>query len=178
MAHLVGVAQDVLAGNFPQDFDVWTSAQVERLAQTSVQDLLELWATLDVGERLSEPLAIVLYDQVTHEADLFHALGEAVAIDDDTMQLLIRFSLGRFHADANDLSVALHLDGQSWRIGDGSQPLSLTSTKFEWFRASSGRRSANQIRLMLWQGDVDVIDVLFGSRFFVPSERDVVEQSA
>lgn len=175
LAHLVGVSQDISAGNFPKNFDEWTSAQVDRLRDTDAYQLVELWADYSLGTSISEPMAIALYDQVTHEADIFHALGVPARIDDETLELLMRFTLNRFDATNNDLAVALHLDGETWRIGEGSQPLSLVASRFEWFRASSGRRSANQIRLMLWQGDVDVIELLFGSRFFVPAQSDVEE---
>jgi len=175
VAHLVGVSQDISAGNFPKNFDEWTAAQVDRLRDTDAHQLVEQWAEYSLGASLSEPLAIALFDQVTHEADIFHALGVPTSIDDETMDLLVRFTLNRFDATKNDLAVALHLDGETWRIGEGTQPLSLIGSRFEWFRASSGRRSANQIRLMLWQGDIDVIEVLFGSRFFVPAQSEVEE---
>ena len=175
LAHLTGAAQDITAGNFPQDFDAWTSAQVARLRDIDAHALVALWSEFEVGESLSEALGIVLYDQVTHEADIFQALGVPSAIDDETMALLIAFTLNRFAAKRNDLSVTLLLDGTTWQTGEGARTLSLTSSRFEWFRASTGRRSAQQIRSMAWTGDVDYMDILFGSRFFVPSRHDIVE---
>lgn len=175
LAHLTGAAEDIVGGNFPQDFDAWTSAQVERLRETDAHTLVEMWSEFAVADMLSEPLGIVLYDQVTHEADIFHALSVPTNIDDETMDLLIGFTLNRFAAKRNDLAVTLQLEGQTWQTGDGAKSLSLTASRFEWFRASNGRRSANQIRSMAWAGDVDYMEILFGSRFFVPASDDISE---
>ena len=175
VAHLVGVAQDVSSGNFPQDFDAWTAAQVERLREIDAHVLIQEWQAFQIGEMLSEPLAIALFDQVTHEADLCHALGAPIDLDPVTLALISKFTLDRFGAKQNDLHVTLHLDGQEFVTGIGRHHVTLSATAFEWFRASSGRRSVRQIKAMEWQGDVDVIEILFGNGFFTPSQHDVVE---
>lgn len=175
VAHLVGVAQDVSSGNFPQDFDAWTSAQVERLRAIDAHGLIREWQVFEIGEMLSEPLAIALFDQVTHEADICHALGVPVHLDTATLTLLSKFTLNRFGAKDNDLHVTLQLDGQEFVTGSGRHHVTLSATAFEWFRASSGRRSVRQIEAMEWRGDVDVIEILFGNGFFTPSQHDVVE---
>ena len=175
VAHLVGVAQDVSSGNFPQDFDAWTSAQVERLRAIDAHTLVRQWQGFPIGEMLSEPLAIALYDQATHEADICHAVGVPSELDHATLALLSKFTLNRFGASENDLRVTLHLDGQEFVTGTGVNEVRLSATSFEWFRASSGRRSARQIRAMEWRSDIDVIECLFQSGFFTPSELDVVE---
>lgn len=88
LAHLVGVADDVLAGNVQQYAqDQWTEAQVAARRDRSVDDLLSDW------ESLVEPLVAVLRDPVArgldasfaslpvidllaHEHDLREAVGE------------------------------------------------------------------------------------------------------
>jgi uncharacterized protein (TIGR03083 family) len=175
VAHLVGVAQDVSSGNFPQDFDAWTSAQVERLRAIDAHTLVRQWQGFPIGEMLSEPLAIALYDQATHEADICHAVGVPSELDHATLALLSKFTLNRFGASENNLHVTLHLDGDDFVTGTGVNEVRLSATSFEWFRASSGRRSVQQIRAMKWRSDIDVIECLFKSGFFTPSELDVVE---
>jgi len=177
VAHLVGVAQDVSTGNFPQDFDAWTSAQVDRLRGSSAYELVEMWQELEIGAMLSEQLAIALFDQVTHEADICHALGAPTELDSATLSLLSKFTLNRFGAQANDLHVTLNLDDQIFETGTGSHNVTLSATAFEWFRASSGRRSARQIRAMSWSSDVDILEILFESGFFTPSRADVFERT-
>ncbi|MUH57726.1 MAG: hypothetical protein F2790_01065 [Actinobacteria bacterium] len=175
VAHLVGVAQDVSSGNFPQDFDAWTRAQVERLRTFDAHELIDQWQEFPIGEMLSESLAIALYDQVTHEADICHALGVPIALEPRTLSLLSKFTLSRFAAQENDLCVTLHLDDQDFVSGDGARALTLSATAFDWFRASNGRRSVTQIKAMEWWGDVDVIAILFASGFFTPAHDDVFE---
>jgi uncharacterized protein (TIGR03083 family) len=175
VAHLVGVAQDVSSGNFPQDFDAWTSAQVERLRAIDAHTLVRQWQEFPIAEMLSEPLAIALFDQVTHEADICHAVGVPSELDRATLTLLSKFTLNRFGASENNLHVTLQLDGQDFVTGTGANEVRLSATSFEWFRASSGRRSVRQIRAMEWRSDIDVIECLFKSGFFTPSELDVVE---
>jgi len=177
VAHLVGVAQDVSSGNFPQDFDAWTSAQVERLRAIDAHTLVRQWQGFPIGEMLSEPLAIALYDQATHEADICHAVGVPSELDSATLSLLSNFTLSRFGAQANDLHVTLNLDNQIFETGTGSIDVTLSATAFEWCRASSGRRSANQIRAMAWHGDVDILKILFENGFFTPSRVDVFEST-
>ncbi len=175
VAHLVGVAQDVSSGNFPRDFAAWTAAQVERLRSVDAHALVRQWHEFAIGETLSEPLAIALFDQVTHEADICHALDVPSEIDDETLSLISKFTLNRFGAADNDLHVILTLDGQEFVTGTGQHRVTLSATAFEWFRASSGRRSLRQIEAMAWRSDVDVIEILFRSGFFTPSQHDVVE---
>jgi hypothetical protein len=102
-------------------------------------------------------------------------LGVPVELDRATLTLLSKFTINRFGATENDLCVTLRLDGQEFITGSGRHHVTLSSTAFEWFRASSGRRSVRQIEAMEWRSDVDVIDVLFGNGFFTPSQHDVVE---
>ena len=175
VAHLVGVAQDISSGNFPQDFDAWTAAQVERLRKIDAHVLIQEWQAFQIGEMLSEPLAIALFDQVTHETDICQALGVASEPDHATLALLSKFTLNRFGASENHLHVTLHLDGQDFVTGTGANEVRLSAAPFEWFRASSGRRSVRQIRAMEWRSDIDVIECLFKSGFFTPAEFDVVE---
>ena len=177
VAHLVGVAQDVSSGNFPQDFDAWTSAQVARLRTIDAHELVNQWQSFPIGEMLSEALAIALYDQVTHEADICHALGVPCEINPLTLSLLSKFTLNRFAAKENDLHVTLYLDGEEFEVGGGVHPVSLSASGFEWFRASSGRRSVSQIQSMEWQCDVDIVAILFGSGFFTPAQHDVIEMT-
>jgi len=178
VAHLVGVAQDVSIGNFPQDFDAWTSAQVDRLRSVDAHELVRQWQVFPIGEMLSEPLAIALFDQMTHEADICHALRTPMKLDSAALLLLSKFTLNRFGAQENDLHVTLNLDNQDFEVGSGRHEVTLSASSFEWFRASSGRRSVQQIRAMAWQGDVDIVNILFGNGFFTPSEFDVFEATA
>jgi len=115
---------------------------------------------------------------MTHEADICHALSTPMKLDSAALLLLSKFTLNRFGAQENDLHVTLNLDNQDFEVGSGRHEVTLSASSFEWFRASSGRRSVQQIRAMAWQGDVDIVNILFGNGFFTPSEFDVFEATA
>ena len=172
--HLVGISQDIAAGNFPGDLDEWAAGQVARNFDAPLDALLGEWPTLGLENVVSKDLAIVLYDQVTHECDILHALGRPATVDRACLTLLGEFTLGRFATGDNDLSVTLHLEGDTLQRGTGQRELNLHAEYFEWFRASTGRRSRSQIDAMDWRGDRSAIDVLFTS-LFQPAELDVVE---
>ena len=174
VAHLVGISQDIAAGNFPKDLDAWAGEQVRRNYDVPLRELIDEWPTLGFENAISSEFAIALYDQVTHECDLFHGLGHAAHVDQATLRLLGDFTLSRFGTGDNGLTVSLHLDGDTLRRGSGERELSLRSDYFSWLRASTGRRSRAQIDAMDWSGDRDAIGVLF-TGIFRPAEFDVVE---
>lgn len=174
VGHVVGISQDIAAGNFPGDLDEWAAAQVARNHDANLEDLLNQWPTLGLENRVSPDLAIVLYDQVTHECDIMHALNRPTTVDQETLQLLVDFTLGRFATSDNDLSVTLHLGDDSWQRGFGSRHVELSTDPFTWFRASTGRRSLRQIETLDWRGDRTAINVLF-TGIFRPAEFDVTE---
>ncbi|MGH3828123.1 MAG: hypothetical protein ACRDQX_13285, partial [Pseudonocardiaceae bacterium] len=86
VSHLCGVAQDLIAGNIQgAGTEPWTWAQVLRLAERKLNDLLNLWA-----EKTDEVTALLprgsdlaanqlVFDALTHEHDLRGALGEPAA---------------------------------------------------------------------------------------------------
>jgi hypothetical protein len=177
VGHLVGISQDVAAGNFPGDLDEWAAAQVVRNHSADLDGLLDEWPTYELERFVTPELAIVLYDQTTHECDIAQALGVPALVDDATLSLLTDFTLGRFATKEHDLNVTLDLDGTIATRGEGSRELHLTTDAFTWFRASSGRRSRRQIDELEWRGDRSAIDVLF-TGIFHPATFDVVEVRA
>jgi len=174
LAHVVGISQDIAAGNFPTDLDAWAAEQVRRNFDVPVSELVREWPALGFENAVSRQFAIALYDQVTHECDLYHGLGRPTQVDLETLRLLGEFTLSRFGADSNGLTVSLHLEGDVVTRGNGEREIELHANYFEWFRASTGRRSRAQIDAMDWRGDLGAIDLLF-TGIFRPSQSDVVE---
>jgi uncharacterized protein (TIGR03083 family) len=83
IAHLVGITDDAIAGRMQGvTTDPWTAAQVERGRGVPTAELLERWdrqgPMIEPG-LVASPLAVV--DAVTHEHDLYGALGRAVERD-------------------------------------------------------------------------------------------------
>ena len=111
---------------------------------------------------------------MTHECDFLHGVGRPAQVDLATLRLIAEFTIGRFAAGSNGLSVSLHLEGDIVTRGNGERKVALHANYFEWFRASAGRRSRSQIDAMDWRGDLGAIDLLF-TGIFRPSEADVAE---
>lgn len=137
LAHMVGVPEDFVSGNMEGvTSEAWTQAQVDRHRADSVDDLLAVWRTMDAQLDAMVPnipnpiVSQMVFDQVTHEQDIRHALGmpgdresAAVVVADGFM----RFTLSR----QKDPAVAA-LAGS-------------TVSGFDFVRCLGGRRSADQI---------------------------------
>src|ERR1700742_2094961 len=82
-AHLAGVAQDIVSLDMEQKgADSWSQAQVDRLGEHTIEELLDLW------EQMIDPVTALLalapqasacqlvFDTLTHEHDIRGALSE------------------------------------------------------------------------------------------------------
>lgn len=137
LAHMVGVPEDFISGNMEGvTTEVWTQAQVDRHRADSVDDLLAVWHRLGAQLDMMVPnipnpvVSQLVFDQVTHEQDIRHALGAAGDRDSAAIQVAegyMRFTLSR----QKDPAVAA-LAGSPVR-------------GFEFVRCLGGRRSAGQV---------------------------------
>src|SRR5207302_9159669 len=64
---------------------------------------------------------------------------------------------------------------EAWVVGEGEPAASVEGSPFDVFRAMTGRRSANQIRALDWDGDADLFVPAFGYGPFTLPETDLVE---
>jgi uncharacterized protein (TIGR03083 family) len=91
VAHLGGVADDVLAGNVADaGRPAWTQAQIQARHDVAVDALLDRWVAgaTRMGSAAAGPAAAQMtMDAITHEIDLCHALGEQLP-DADLSQAL------------------------------------------------------------------------------------------
>jgi uncharacterized protein (TIGR03083 family) len=168
VAHLTGVAQDVVTLNLDDvATDAWTQAQVERLAELSVDELLDLWgqsidllaAQLTRGPELAA--GQLVFDVLTHEHDIRGALGEPGSRAGD---LSYQVALG-FLATMFDLTfrhtgqAAVRLTTPSIgtvQLGDPDVAMDLLAIElsdFDALRAFGGRRSVRQLSALPWHGD-------------------------
>lgn len=184
VSHLSGLARDVLEGNLeglatPQ----WTARHLEERRALSLDDVKGEWehtiahfAGLLIDPRSADlptmvvtvygPVtpavlpAIVVTDAVVHEHDIRGALGRPGARDSAAVHIAMRshVALLRFIGAARelpDLEMVASDTDQRWRVGRGEHAATLTAPAFELFRATAGRRSAEQIAAMSWAGDSD-----------------------
>ena len=95
-----------------------------------------------------------VFDAVTHEADMRHALARPGERTCDGVAISFEFCcLGRTAGGLPALRVVTER-GETI-AGTGDPIATLTTSQFEFIRASSGRRSAAEIAAYEWQGQID-----------------------
>ena len=137
LAHMVGVPEDILSGNLNGVTTAeWTQRQVDRHAEHTIRDLLRIWSeTLRsfsvVLPKIPQPtLSQFIFDQVTHEHDIRHAIAEAGARNSSAIAVAEGFL--RNSLTHNPIS--------------GVRKLSESSVRgFDFVRSLSGRRTISQI---------------------------------
>jgi uncharacterized protein (TIGR03083 family) len=159
LAHLAGVASDILAGRLEGvATDPWTQAQVDARRDRSVAELVAEWR--DAGGQVDGLIPAfppgtaeqLVFDASTHEQDLRHALGAPGARDSDAIDV----ALGFVSLTAPLWSCApwrVETDAGEIVFGDGEPVASARTTRFELLRATTGRRSAAQIAAWSWDGE-------------------------
>ncbi len=168
VAHLVGVAQDVVSLNVENKAaDSWTQAQVERLAGHSLDDLLDQWghtidsvaSTLAMAPELSARQLV--FDALTHEHDIRAALSESGSRTGDlTFQVALGFvtTMGDQFIRQGRLPT-LELTTPTIGTVQLGPPdsergqLALQLSDFEALRSFGGRRSVRQLLALPWRGD-------------------------
>jgi uncharacterized protein (TIGR03083 family) len=166
VAHLAGLAQDIVSLNMEKKAaDSWTQAQVDRLGEHGIDELLDLWGQMidPVTARLTVQASAcqLVFDTVTHEHDIRGALNEP---DTRTVDLAFEVAMS-FVTTMGDLFIrqgdlaALRLTTPtigSVQLGDPHTArghLALIVSDFEALRVLGGRRSIRQLLALPWQGD-------------------------
>jgi len=171
LAHLVGLARDVVAGDL-EGFasDAWTERHV-RGADRSVGALCAEWAELaralpeavadpDRNGQVFAPLPVlVFYDAATHEDDLRVALALPPAEDPDAVRLQLDIAtspLRRSIEDAGLPALRIVADGIGlWDVGDGPPDVSVAASPARLARSFAGRLPRDEVRAFEWTGDAE-----------------------
>lgn len=183
-SHLVGLAEDVVAGGLsgPPD-DAVTARQVADRAGRSLAEVLDEWS--ERGPRLEEvladlgrdaPLPLVI-DIWSHEVDMRSALGVVLPDGGAAERFLDRAArrgIGRGWSERGVPPLRIVVEDDEWVAGGDDPSGTLTTTRFELGRVMLGRRSRRQLRDLRWSGAdpapwVDAIPV------FGPASSDVID---
>lgn len=157
VAHMVGVTADVVNGRLDGvASDAWTARQVDERAEANLDHLLREWdehapafdAVLrDLPDAVSGQ---AIFDAATHEHDLRHALGAPGARDSDAVGVAWDWIAGA-RAGFGATSVRIVADGEdALVVGAGEPVATVRASRFELFRAMTGRRTAAEISAYDW----------------------------
>ncbi len=180
LAHAVGVADDVVAGRIEgAATDPWTATQVNARRGRTIVELLAEWGECAPGvEQLMGQLPVeisgqIIFDAVTHEHDLRHAIAAGGAHESDAISIAAGWIAGAAKPRKAEMTPAIEIGYGGRRVvwGGGPVEVSLALSEFEFVRATSGRRSANQVLAL---GVPDPALVL-ANVIFSPAAFDVVE---
>lgn len=154
VAHLVGVTSDVLAGRMEGvATDAWTAAQVAARREVPTGRLLEEWGgnADGFGDALRRaPDAAVgqaIFDAATHEFDIRHALAAPGGRTSDAVA--IGWAWLRSARSAPPAVVAATEVGEE-RFGTGEPIATVRASRFELFRAFTGRRTLAEVEGYDW----------------------------
>ena len=182
VCHLTGDVVCLLASDFPNEFfrqvgdeqavrvlNEWTQRQVTSRSGLPLEAILKEWeeaarpatAMMRGDQEWPDgvpPFAdrILITDAAVHRQDIFGALG----ITKDRSDAAIRIALSGYivligmRLGTDGLPpLRFEVEDKTYTPGDGEPGATVKATRFDFFRALSGRRSADQIRAYEWQGD-------------------------
>jgi uncharacterized protein (TIGR03083 family) len=161
ISHLVGVPDDVVNGRMDGlASDAWTQAQVDKRVGHSAAGLLAEWEA--VGPAFEALLAAsppeiagqAVFDAVTHEHDLRHSIGAPGARESDAITEAWKWIVDA-RTRNGEHALCFVIDGAEEVSGTGEVVATIEASRFELFRAVSGRRTATEIEQYKWDRDPD-----------------------
>ncbi|MBI2169684.1 MAG: maleylpyruvate isomerase family mycothiol-dependent enzyme [Actinobacteria bacterium] len=185
LAHVVGITTDLNRQVFfhPDGPDAWTAEQVDVRRGRSVEELTAEWDAeapqFEEGCRLLgyEIGSHYVGDLLLHLDDCRFGMGRPVSRDGLAVLVSLDFYLHSFHeglVEAGVGSVEVADGSKTVVAGAGDVVASVRAEPYDLLRSFGGRRSARQIRTLLWDGDADAV-LPHVSRYGVP-EADLPER--
>jgi len=182
VSHLAGGVADALSGNLEGlGTDEWTAAQVSARRETSTADVLTEWNTqAPLMERFLDPAGMLgrqaVTDIVSHEHDIRTALSRPGARDSDAVRIGLGFAATRLIESAEKHGFSLRVrSSDGLDLGPEDASVTLTGDPFELLRATTGRRSIEQLREIGWTLDPDSVLAAFEWGPLHPSEKRIDE---
>ncbi len=184
VAHVSGVCVDVLAGRLEgAGTDPWTEAQVAPRRDRTLDEIIAEWNEAApqveaIAKDFGPPGKQLLFDFVAHEQDIRGALGVAGGRDSDGWWIGLEFITPGFHAAVAGQGLAplqIVTGPRTWDPEGVDAVEALTADPFDFGRAISGRRSADQIRGFEWSTDPEPYLAAFTFGPFTPRATDLIE---
>ena len=159
----------------------WTEVQVEARRGRSLAAIIDEWDESGVALEAafaggSAPEQLV-FDAVTHEHDLRHAIGRPGAQDHDAIEVGLGFlaQAWPFVAGTYEVPPLRVVFGDREMVVGTDPQVTLRLSPFETLRALTGRRSLDQIRAYRWGTDPEPWLAAFTWGPFTPTATDTVE---
>jgi uncharacterized protein (TIGR03083 family) len=162
VAHLGGGLRDFVDRRFDGvETGEWGERQVRDRRDNSLDDAFAEW---DTNRSLAEPLfdtpmgTVLITEIVMHEHDLRAALGQPGERDNVAVRSALTRPLQELDKRMRSGEVPalrIELEHGDRILGHGDPAGALHASSFELLRAIGGRRSADQIKSMNWDGDPD-----------------------
>ena len=159
LAHLCGVVDDGINNNMVGvTTPPWTQAQVEKRAEKTGPEIAEEWAMYApfVEARATQEgmrLAQLVFDALTHEHDLRHALAQPGERDSSAFAVATGFLAGRFDARNGGAPIQIMLNGNPLLKETDTDRPTLSATPFDVVRTFASRRTRAQILALDWSSD-------------------------
>jgi uncharacterized protein (TIGR03083 family) len=182
VTHLAADASCAIVGDFPTEFfqafgepaavtkvNNWTTGQLADRKDRSLEELLQEWKTsateLTAMMRGEKPWPeglvpfsdrVLLTDLTVHQQDIFGALGIDRARESAPIKVGLSgyiATMGWRLAPAGIAPLRFDLGEKSYVAGEGEPGATVRASRFELFRAMSGRRSPEQVAAYDWDGD-------------------------
>ncbi|NNN22292.1 MAG: hypothetical protein HKL80_09875 [Acidimicrobiales bacterium] len=180
VAHLAGILDDISHGIVEGvGSKEWTAVQVQKRKGSDTFEVLNEWNSLSPQfeeglDALGRMGKLSVMDVVTHEFDICGALQ--VQCEKDTSRLDIAFDFivnGVVHSAIKKGITVGVIAGEEY--GNTVEGPVLEASKFDAFRALTGRRSEAQILSMNWEGDPKMALPALNFGPFSPSLTDVFD---
>jgi uncharacterized protein (TIGR03083 family) len=152
-----------------RDRDAMTARQVRERQSRTMHELVAEWRTATQelvpmlrGESAFPPsvppfaASVVVNDVVVHEGDVRAALGLGRAPECAALALTLRayaFSLEHRIRDQGLPALVLAYAGKELTLGEGAVGGRVAADRYELVRVMAGRRTADEIRALPWEGD-------------------------
>lgn len=161
LAHLTGITADIVNGNLNGvGTDEWTAAQVGARRTRDLAELLAEWdthasAVEAMVDQFGRAGCQLVTDAATHEHDIRGAFDQPGARDTDAVQIGFEFvgtALGGALDAAGTGALRVEHDTGATTFGANDPTTKLRTTRFEFLRATTGRRCPEQIAEYDWDG--------------------------
>lgn len=184
-AHLGGVCDDIAHGNLAGvATNAWTQAQVDKRVEWPFARVLDDWneqaAVVEpMMNDIGTPMGQMVFDAWTHEQDIRGALGEPGARECAAVDIAFDWWVAAGHeqlvTDDTPGSFRLVTEHGEIVLGPGAPAVTLRTSRYEFLRALTGRRSRAQVQRLDAECDQPLDELLFTTSFFTPAAHDLIE---